>query len=174
MRAGDRLPLAVDVRPQVLQLGAAGPSRELTSVRPAKWTSGSITLPGRTSSPCGHVLEPQLVEGGVLRQRRALQVEQVLNVQVQLDQHVARGHQALAVDEGRGRELAHHRRRHQRPGLHEEARLDRPAAAVQREVDDGVAVLQGPVGGVEQRGLASGSGSGRQKVVSEIIDGLPS
>ena len=76
-------------------------------------------------------------------------------VQVEPHQHVARRDQALAVDQRRGRELADHRRRHQRPRLHEEVGLHGPRRAVQGEVDDRVAVLQRPVGGVEQRGFGA-------------------
>ena len=99
------------------------------------------------------VLEPELVERRVLGHRRALEVEEVADLEVQVDQQVAGRDEPLAVDQGGGRELAHHRGRHQRPGLHEEARLHRPGRRVEREVDDGVAVLQGAVDGVEQRGL---------------------
>ena len=46
--------------------------------------------------------------------------------------------------------------------------------AVEREVHDGVAVLQRAVGGEDRAGPRERKRFGRYQVVSEIIDGLPS
>ena len=102
-----------------------------------------------------HVCQAQFVQRGVLRQRRAFEVKQVGLVQFDLGEHLAGGHQPAPVDQRRGRELAHHRGRHQGPLLHPESRLHRPAAAVEREVDDAIAVLQRAVGREVERRLGA-------------------
>jgi len=65
-----------------------------------------------------------------------------------------RGQYTTAPEKQRGGgELARHRRGHQRPLLHPESRLHGPAAAVVREVDDGITVLQGAIAGEVKRGF---------------------
>ena len=99
-------------------------------------------LTGLQCGPLRHVLQTQLIERSVLRQRCSLQIQQVIDIQRHVGHHVAGLHESAPIDERGGRELTELCRSGQCPGLHEVARLHRPLDAVFREVNDAVAVLQ--------------------------------
>ncbi len=78
---------------------------------------------------------------------------------VQVDEQIALGHEPLAVDQRRGRELAHHGGRHQGPGLHEVARLHRPVGCRRTRSGRSRRCPAGPRRRRSRAGPRSGSGS---------------
>ena len=84
---------------------------------------------------------------------RATEGQQVAPVQVNFRQRRAWSDQATPVEYRARWELPHQSRGHERPRLHPEARLRLPFSAIEREMDDGIAVLEGSVHGVIPWGL---------------------
>ena len=100
------------------------------------------SLPRLHIAPTRDILQSQLIKIGVLRQGRALEIQQVIGVQSDVGKHTPCPDQSLAIDQCRGGKLRHLRWRHQCPRLHPKAGLHTPAIAIVRKVNDAVRTLQ--------------------------------
>ncbi len=151
----DRSVRAVDVTLQILQhRGVLAPLKR--HFRATGEVNERINhVAGAKRQPARHVLQPQLIERGVLGQGSAPQREQRFGCQIQGCQDVSLGNESFPINQRGGRKLPHHRRRHDGPRLHEVVRLDGPRRAVVREMDDAIGPLQRTVSGVKQRAFRS-------------------